>query len=817
MEEGDANSSFFHSYANARRNNNWINIIKTSTGHNTEDPTQIQEVFSEFFKSKWRHRDCSLVDWPRPWAFISDEEQRCLEAEYTKEDMQAVVNSSGKNISPGIDELLMQCVLDPKYCILINGRKTDWIIGKSGFRQGCPLPPYLFILCSQILSDALYLHRSGMDISITSSAPNVSHLFYTDDILVFSKAIVSEVKKVKKIVSNFCNWNGQSINASKSLLIFGKHTNRRRKNKISSILQFKVVKEFTYLGVKITLRRKVVSDFQNLMEVASNKLNTWGKNCISLEGKLVLVKSTFLSLPMFLSSISPVPISILKEFDKVCRSFLWNKTNGRTGLHYVSWELLCKSKNEGERGLFSAISRIGPLQAKFAWECLMKPNSLLNQIIKGKKISNQSSCPRGCVENEDNCHITARCGKLQRCITLLKNWGFYMPVFEDFNSCLDGLLKASTNNPLLANIYCTAVFLTWKSRCKLVHGKSEDSDFSIAANIVSLATVSNFIITQPENLDTNQLMLSSSWCPPPTGWIKINIDASLKSNYLAGIGGVIRDDKDRFLLAFGTHYLHWDIAQVELLAVYYLKNTLRDWMHEAQGVIIEGDNLNIIKDLHSNLKIWKKNGRIKLDLAFIQDFNQEVASIFLSDLYMLLKDKRENEDLVPNEILRSNENIQITDDLESEGTNAAVTDQNRTDSSKSKADLFTVREYNSGDLGNLRAEKVMGDFWEIPFNSIGLRMDIVNKKIIPRLENRLSKSNLTEGIKEAQPAVEVHPFNEDTEKGYGPWIHVDYKKKKFPKAISNIGCRAPVANEGGRNLKDNPDKFSEKVTTLRNT
>ncbi|PKU86571.1 hypothetical protein MA16_Dca018442 [Dendrobium catenatum] len=31
-------------------------------------------------------------------------------------------------------DLLLNCVLDPKFCILINGKKSDWIEAKSGFR-----------------------------------------------------------------------------------------------------------------------------------------------------------------------------------------------------------------------------------------------------------------------------------------------------------------------------------------------------------------------------------------------------------------------------------------------------------------------------------------------------------------------------------------------------------------------------------------------------------------------------------------------------------------------------------------------------------
>ncbi|KAH0457424.1 hypothetical protein IEQ34_012739 [Dendrobium chrysotoxum] len=95
---------------------------------------------------------------------------------------------------------------------------------------------------------------------------------------------------------------------------------------------------------------------------------------------------------------------------------------------------------------------------------------------------------------------------------------------------------------------------------------------------------------------------------------------------MAGIGGVIRDDRGRFLLAFGVHYRHWDIAQVELMAVYSLKNFMQEWMCESQGVMIEGDNINVIKILQGALKEWKNKGRIDQNLSFLQDFNQALFS-----------------------------------------------------------------------------------------------------------------------------------------------------------------------------------------------
>ncbi|PKU82102.1 Putative ribonuclease H protein [Dendrobium catenatum] len=260
-------------------------------------------------------------------------------------------------------ELVLQCVLNPKFSILIYGKRTGWIEGRCGFRQGCPLSPILFILCSQILSDALLARKSGMGISISPMAPRVSHLLYADDILIFAEAKFKEVKELKGIISNYCKWIGQRVNNCKSMIMFGRFTKRSIQKKIVKKLKFKVVKEINYLGVKMTLRRLIASDFQVLLEAATNRLNTWGKKCISLDGKLVLLKSSFLSLPQFVYPLSLVPVSILKEFDKMCRGFLWSKNNGNAGIHYDSWKLLCKPRIEGGRVLFSAVTRVGPLRS----------------------------------------------------------------------------------------------------------------------------------------------------------------------------------------------------------------------------------------------------------------------------------------------------------------------------------------------------------------------------------------------------------------------------------------------------------------------
>ncbi|KAL0925444.1 hypothetical protein M5K25_003776 [Dendrobium thyrsiflorum] len=142
-----------------------------------------------------------------------------------------------------------------------------------------------------------------------------------------------------------------------------------------------------------------------------------------------------------------------------------------------------------------------------------------------------------------------------------------------------------------------------ESRNKLVHNGSDDSSLVIAIKAINITSFSAYGISwNLGNLGTNQShrLLNSSWYPPPPEWIKLNVDASLLPSYKAGIGGVLRDLKGRFLLAFGKSFIHWDVGYLELSAIQYSKEILKDWMFKYKGIVIEGDNSNIIKLIQKN-------------------------------------------------------------------------------------------------------------------------------------------------------------------------------------------------------------------------
>ncbi|KAL0918988.1 hypothetical protein M5K25_011047 [Dendrobium thyrsiflorum] len=97
-------------------------------------------------------------------------------------------------------------------------------------------------------------------------------------------------------------------------------------------------------------------------------------------------------------------------------------------------------------------------------------------------------------------------------------------------------------------------------------------------------------------------MFKNSWHPPPPRWIKLNVDASPLQNNQAGIAEVIRDHKGIFIMDFGKKLILWDSPLLELLAAVAIKDELNDWMFDYQGLISEGDNVNIMKKLQRSVE-----------------------------------------------------------------------------------------------------------------------------------------------------------------------------------------------------------------------
>ena len=125
--------------------------------------------------------------------------------------------------------LMMMFISTISYSVLINGEAKGKIIPSRGLRQGDPISPYLFLLCTEGLSAKLKkeeIEGNIMVVSIRKGAPQISQLFFANDNIIFCRATMEEGKRVLKVLEEYEAKSGQKLNKEKTSLFFSKNTSR---------------------------------------------------------------------------------------------------------------------------------------------------------------------------------------------------------------------------------------------------------------------------------------------------------------------------------------------------------------------------------------------------------------------------------------------------------------------------------------------------------------------------------------------------------------------------------------------------------------
>ena len=123
--------------------------------------------------------------------------------------------------------LVMECVTTVSYSLLVNGEPQGNIKPSRGIRQGKPLSPYLFLLCSEGLHRLIQRAANLGEIkgvSICRNGPKLTHLLFADDSLLFCRATKEDCQKVLEILSSYERVSGQKLNRAKT---FSSSANQR--------------------------------------------------------------------------------------------------------------------------------------------------------------------------------------------------------------------------------------------------------------------------------------------------------------------------------------------------------------------------------------------------------------------------------------------------------------------------------------------------------------------------------------------------------------------------------------------------------------
>ena len=99
-------------------------------------------------------------------------------------------------------------------CIQNNGWSSEFFPLSRGVRQGCPLSPYLFILCAEVLVNAVRNNENIRGINIANVECKLSQ--YADDTTMFLDGSELSLLRTLLLLDNFTISSGLKINYEKT-------------------------------------------------------------------------------------------------------------------------------------------------------------------------------------------------------------------------------------------------------------------------------------------------------------------------------------------------------------------------------------------------------------------------------------------------------------------------------------------------------------------------------------------------------------------------------------------------------------------------
>ncbi|CAM8982037.1 unnamed protein product [Rhodiola kirilowii] len=252
-------------------------------------------------------------------------------------------------------------------------------------------------------------------------APEISHLLFADDSMFFVKADVKNANSLKEVLKEYEVLSGQMINFSKSEIFFSQNVTEEVKGRICSILGVGQVDRISkYLGLPVMFSHNKTELFRFIIEKVWKRVQGWKEKTLSMAGKEILIKAVIQASPTYAMMCLRIPDQLIKRIVSIVSKYWWSNGGDSRGIHWCSFDKLCKAKTEGGLGFRELSIFNDALLAKQVWRLLHCEDSLTSRLLKSKyyREANVLNCNLGVRPSVAMRSIWYACNKVRQWIDI---------------------------------------------------------------------------------------------------------------------------------------------------------------------------------------------------------------------------------------------------------------------------------------------------------------------------------------------------------------------------------------------------------------
>jgi exonuclease III len=275
--------------------------------------------------------------------------------------------------------------------VINNGFSSGFFKPGRGIRQGCPVSPYLFIICVELMAIALRNDNGIKGIRVGNTEFKVGQLADDTTILVHD---FESISNTLNLLHDFFRVSGLKLNIDKTeAMCIGSLRNVH----VDKLYNLKWTKgPIKTLGITLSnnLEEIMQTNFEPRILDVKNVLNIWYSRNLSFKGKTTVLTSLILPKLLYVASILPVHNDTIKLVDNMILDFFWNKKS-----HKVNKNVIIQPIEFG--GMKVPSFRDMVMANRISWiKRLLSPanpkwKELFNQEVKPLTINQYLQCSLG--------------------------------------------------------------------------------------------------------------------------------------------------------------------------------------------------------------------------------------------------------------------------------------------------------------------------------------------------------------------------------------------------------------------------------------